>query len=543
MTKKEQFNHFNACGNHVWSLIVENVNQDKFNHSLYLNGLEQVTASFAEQNHNFGRHVAVTFDQETQVWSVSRQQLESDLVYFFESKNGLVISNNLVRIRELSGLHELDKTWMLSFFSFTNDFSHASPIQGISILPPCSQLTVSNQGYHIDRQTVSARQDTQQWSTARWIEEWQACNSNAILDSVGNHESIAIMLSSGIDSGGIAAYLKQQYKHKSKSPTIKGFSWRFPKHKQADESSYIQSLVKHLNLEHEFIDIEDAQCFSDVSNWPVAIDAPYFNAMRHMKEKLYQTVDKQKIEVLLNGHIGDDLCFVDRYIIAELWKDNKRAWVKELANLLVKQGFSIRKDSSFRYWLKQMLGINDKKRLPPSIFSSVAKIAYQNSFLGEVLSTNRAEQFGMLTAPSELNAIATERAFTQAYGIERRHPYLHPELVSLALACPAYLLSTHQQTKWISRQALSPLLPQSLLNRQRVGQLDELFEQGLEQNVGEIKEYLFRSERRWPEFIREEVVVEILDKRLWNQVPLSVVSCLGFERWLDEWRAVGLPVL
>lgn len=528
----------------TWSLVFDSLNQDAFNSVLTFNGAEQLNQNFDIQSENFGRDIAVAFDQPTNTWSITRLHLESDLIYFCATDDCLVISNDLVQMRSLTNAHELNKRWMLNFFSFTDDFSDESPIKGILILPALGQISIASHGHEIKRQSISARQGTQGWSTEKWVKEWRTNNRKAVSESCKDSESVAIMLSSGLDSGGIAAYLVDQRKKDGVPQNIKGFSWRFPGHSEADESQYIQSLVEYLGLDHEFIDIEDAECFTDISAWPVSLDAPYFNAMRRIKKKLYEEVASKGFNILLNGHIGDELCFVDRYVLNELWRDNKLAWLKEFSCICMQKGLNIRHDSSFRYWLKQRLNKSDKTLPPPLSLTDTAKNNYQKNGLGNnTFSNKRAEQIGLLTANSELSAIATERTFTDEYAIDRCHPYLNQQLISLALTCPAYLLSTHQQTKWISRQALSGLLPQKLINRPRVGQLDELFEQGLEKNREEVKEYLFRSERRWPEFIKEDVVLDILEQKQWDQAASILVPCLGFERWMDEWKALGMPIV
>lgn len=532
----------------VWSLAFESFNQTAFNSTFLINGVEKVNHVIDVPLEKFGRDIAILFDRSANRWSISRQRLESDLVYFFAAEGRLLVSNNFAQIRSLAHAHELNEKWMLNFFSFTDGFTDESPIKGVSILPTQSQIDITHQGYEIKRQLISAKQGVQGWSTKQWINQWRSSSQQAVADCCKHESSVAIMLSSGVDSGGIAAYLVDQRRKNNEPLGIKGFSWRFPNHEQADESVSIQSLVDHLNLDHEFIDIDDAECFSEVSTWPVSLDAPYFNAMRRIKKKLYATVASQDFDVILNGHMGDELCFVDRYMLSELWRDNKLAWLKELSHVCLQKGLDIRNDAGFRYWLKHLLNQKNKALAAPLSFTETAKTAYQNYGLGgraEVSSSSnsRPEQLGLLTANSELAAIVTERAFTAEYAIHRYHPYLNPELISLALACPAYLLSTQKQTKWISRRALLGLLPSSLLNRSREGQLDELFEQGLEKNVDAIKAYLWRSERRWHEFIREDVVLEILQQKRWDQAASTIVPCLGFERWLDEWRSLDMPVL
>jgi len=183
-------------------------------------------------------------------------------------------------------------------------------------------------------------------------------------------------------------------------------------------------------------------------------------------------------------------------------------------NQLFKQLLSqpnVSQDPAVRYVFKRLLKRSDK----PMLYSHLSNACQQNLLLmskGLRLSaeTNfRKEQRAALISDSEIDALASESFYTGVYNIERRHPYLDEKLISLALACPAYLLSTPQHTKYLARKALKGMLPDNLIWSQRIGQLDSLFERGL-------------TERQ--------------------RAANVLVPCVGLERWLNVWREKEMPL-
>lgn len=618
--------------NELWCIVFSwshSSQQRTLTNTVYLNGQRQkdLSSKAVSINKLFSVPISAPQSSEAQhntntvqsaVWRFTRDTLASELIYFAEYEDGLLVANDLVTLRRLSGSQQANVQWLLNFFTFSDDFSDDTPFLGIEAIPSLACLIVDAQGHRLQRNTLPSAMATTQnsvhdmttWDREQWVAEWRKRTHAAVQQSVvdisgdANVETsaetsidkVAIMLSSGIDSAGIAAHLAAL----EKPLTIKAFSWRFPNHSQADESAAVQALVKHLQLSAEvdlhFVDIKQSDCFADIETWPVNLHVPHFNAMRRLKHRLYESAAEQGCTVLLNGHMGDELCFVDRYILVELWRDNKMACIAQIMQLLKSSFLSvnsmslIRQNSALRLlcktgyqnieqrWQRFMLKckavlINtpEKRRhklasgsrsqpsqSPPQRLSAAARKLFVQQVSSGFFQRNeqnvlqqfelgleqslRSEQFALLLANSELNAMAAETAFTQSYHLERRHPYLNPELVDLALRTPAYWLSTLPQPKWIARQALAGLLPEKFLSRSRTGQLDALFNDGLAQNCAAIRQYLFREERQWPQFIDEKMVADVLDQQRWEHAPAVIVPCLGLERWLDEWRAVGLPV-
>lgn len=472
---------------------------------------------------------------ERKKFTYTREGLSSKPLFYAEAGDKVWISHNIGSLRRQAHLNKLNHQWLVRYFSFQESFTTDTPFLGIHSLPSNSTLEIGAKGVKIQRANKRKCLETLNWTATDWVIQWQEALEKAVSSACIGQGDVALMLSSGIDSAGIAAHLSKQ------NISQRAFSWRFPNHPEADESIYILELTKFLGIDVEFIDIENAECFDNLETWPVAPEAPYLNAMRRIKEKLYERVSDSECQVLLNGHIGDELAYVDRYYYSELWNDRPIDCIKELVKHIGGHGLSAKNHIAIRYWLKKRLRINDEI-MPPSNNLS----AYSRDLLmkGEQAESTmyRGEQYSMLQANSELDAIVSESFFTDKFGIERRHPYLNTELINLALACPAYLLSKPEQTKYLARQALKEMLPKALIQRQRVGQLDVLFEEGLNRNQAHIREYLFRSQRTWSYFVKESAVSYVLDNQLWDKAASILVPCIGLERWLDYWQQLNLPV-
>ncbi len=485
-------------------------------------------------------------------WFFYRSVLSGPPVFYYQKEDQLIIGTDLVQMRRLLPDLGIEQRWFSHFFAAQTPDTGQTPFAQIQSLPAGCAMQVNNDDVLVvdGRPKISV---VSHESEQQWIDAWRTSTQDAVARSVSGHNKVAIMLSSGLDSGALAALLSQ-----SKPDALEqfqAFCWRFPNHAQADESVYIEEITQYLKLPVHYIDIAETQCFVDVDTWPVALQAPYFNAMRRMKHDLYQTVTERGFSVLLNGHYGDNLYYSDRYELAELWQEKQWGnFVSQLQSIIGQKKHKAHLDPAVRYWVKQMLRMADRPQWIPDWLTDTAqdllfsaKEVSSNNLMAsgqdsDHRSHHRPDQYQQLLAPSQFDGLATEYEFTQSYGLQRVHPYLDMRLFSLALSCRAWLLNQPGKTKYIMRQALQGLLPETSLRRSRVGQLDSLFIDGLNKHQDSIRDYLFRNERCWPQFVEQDRVRQVLDKQQWQYAASIIVPCLGYERWLDEWRQTGLPV-
>ena len=491
-------------------------------------------------------------DLEQGLWFFYRSVLHGPPIFYYHNEDQLLIGTDLLQIRCLLPDFGLDQQWLSHFFAAQSPAAGQTPFAQIQSLPAGYALQINNADVMIvdGRPKMSA---VSFGSEQQWVDVWRANTQDAVARSVAGHKKVAVMLSSGLDSGALAASLSQLKPDVVEQ--IQAFSWRFPNHPQADESAYIDEVTQYLQLPIHYIDIAETECFADVDTWSVALQAPYFNAMRRMKHRLYQAVAEQGFSVLLNGHYGDNLYYSDRYELTELWQDKQWGnFANQLMSIIGQKKYKVHYDPAVRYWVKQMLHLADRPAWVPGWLTSNAQSLLQSSIKASssqpVVSVDplvyqcvhhRPDHQQQLLASSQLDALATEYEFTQTYGLQRVHPYLDMALFSMALSSRAWLLNRPGKTKYIMRQAMQGLLPEATLRRPRVGQLDSLFIDGLNKHQDSIREYLFRSERRWPQFVQEDKVRQVLDQQQWQYAANVIVPCIGYERWLDEWREKGVP--
>jgi len=213
---------------------------------------------------------------------------------------------------EVDELLKLEKTnylnndWLSQYFANWDSNTSDTPFKNILSIPNKSIIEKDSFGRLMPKRKMrySRFKNNPDWAETDWVNQWKEALYSSVERSVEGENKVAIMLSSGIDSAGILAHLI-----KVPDIKVKAFSWRFTsaRHQDADESKQIQAIVDFIGVDHEFIDIEDAQCFKNLDTWSMSPDQPYFNAMRKIKNSLYQRVAEQGYQRLLNGHLGDEL--------------------------------------------------------------------------------------------------------------------------------------------------------------------------------------------------------------------------------------------
>lgn len=477
---------------------------------------------------------------DSRQWTIYRSPLRGSPVYYHQSEDLLLVGTDLLKIcRHLKTL-KLNRRWLASFFASRYLDGGHTPFESVSCLPAGSALQIDGDNIAVHRVYQPDSLDIELPKTEKqWAQTWLDSLDSAVSRSVSDVSRIGIMLSSGLDSGGIASALA--FNKPRHIEQVQAFSWRFAQYPQADESKAIQMIADSLGIPVHFIEVDDADCFAEPESWPVSLQAPYFNAMRRIKERLYRVAGQQGCEVLLNGHYGDNLYYSDQYEVSELWQH--RQWLKlaqQLSHIVRSRPGHFLKEPALRHWGKQLLGVRGRGPWWPDWLDG--SLQYEVDSSSPANSHKRPEHYQQMLNAGLLDGLASERELAGGFNLQRRHPYLDETLIALVLAAPAWLLNQPKGMKYLMRQALQDRLPEAVLSSPRVGQLDSVFYAGIQRHHREVGEYLLREQRSWPALLDEAFVQKVLAEQQWRYTASVLVPCLGFERWLDRWRELGISI-
>ena len=100
---------------------------------------------------------------------------------------------------------------------------------------------------------------------------------------------------------------------------------------------------------------------------------------------------------------------------------------------------------------------------------------------------------------------------------------------------PHSLIWRDDQSKWIAREAMRDMLPESFRIKPRTGLLHALFNAGFERNRASITELVLDRTEEWRPWLRESPLRNTLEKpNSANQDRLVVAYCVGFLLWRDR---------
>ena len=121
----------------------------------------------------------------------------------------------------------------------------------------------------------------------------------------------------------------------------------------------------------------------------------------------------------------------------------------------------------------------------------------------------RPQQHHMMTAGFNNDFFGFSRQDAAKVGVELRWPLFNKKLMELALAIPAWTINRDGQHKSITREAIRPYAPTSMVERGRLGLLGHLAISGAKKRWPHVLEWLNQSDRIWPDYLNEKIISNI----------------------------------
>jgi asparagine synthase (glutamine-hydrolysing) len=121
------------------------------------------------------------------------------------------------------------------------------------------------------------------------------------------------------------------------------------------------------------------------------------------------------------------------------------------------------------------------------------------------------------------------------FGIELLTPYRDPRVVDFAARLPAHYQYRSGQSKFLTREAMRALLPETVRTRPKSGSLAPFFRKGvLHQSASEVARLLDARDARWPQYVAPEALQRARKNPLTESDLLLIWLCISYELW---WRA------
>ncbi len=424
-----------------------------------------------------------------------------------------------------------DDTAMAHFFALRAPPDEVAWMRGVRELPAGGLLIIER---GCERQTRVA--PSLPTSTLRFrcddeaAEAWRDAVAQAVVRAGADANPSALMLSGGIDSTLLAAFLDPV-----RSLAV---SWAVPSLPECDESALAAATAAQLQLRHVCAPDGPYEPLADLPSWPLEDEAPLANPYRRLNQALFATARAEGATVLLSGNFGDHIYADGRDWPASFVRERGvLAFVSEIVVQAARQRLALQHDPGVRACLSRLRSI---RPWAPAWLTDIARSCLTDTPEPRGWRRRVDEAYGRASAQDAELA----RRYANAQGLELRFPYRDPALLTFILGLPAHYSDSARGPKWLSRRVLSGRVPESVRLRPKLGSLTPLFQWGvLDRHRAEVERLLLDADARWPRYIDPRALMSALASPASDAQLLPIWLAISFELWWRAHWAMGPAVL
>ncbi len=466
---------------------------------------------------------------------------------------------------------EIDRQALTLFMRYSYVPAPYSIYQGIKKLPPATLLTWNGTA---TRPTPAPYWSVRAAAEAGIANPFKGSDREAIdkldsllLDAVGLRMMadvpLGAFLSGGVDSSTVVALMQAQ----STKP-VKTFSIGFEE-AEYNEAQHAKAVAKHLNTEHTEMYVTAAEALAVIPKLPSLYDEPFADSSQ-IPTFLVSELARRHVTVSLSGDGGDELLGgYERYFLAEnIWQ--KFGWMNKSLRQTTAKALTIVSTQTWDNVVGSLPAIPAKlKQYPGSRIHKLADILAVNDpeemYLGLISHWQQPETLviggdeptihltdrpnwaevptftdrmmyldTMSYLPDDI-LVKVDRA-SMGVSLEGRIPLLDHRVVELAWQIPLSMKIRDNRGKWILRQVLEKYVPNSLIDRPKMG-FGVPIDSWLRGPLKDWAEALLAEDRLQtegffhPQPIRKMWAEHLSGDRNWQYCLWDV---LMFQAWLEE---------
>ena len=386
-------------------------------------------------------------------------------LFFKKVKNTLIVSSEIKDITFFTSdiREDLDISNRYLFKSFADD-KDKTFFKDIRRLEPSSKLEYSKNQLKLSKYWKLKYSEIKNFDK----EEFR----NNFLDCVKIHTNadvkIAYLLSGGIDSTSVISAARQTAKN------INTFSI-IPK-QTFNEKPYINDFVKRLELNHQYIDLDNRLKSFDIDQMLKFQDEPVRASNCVYQFLLRERIKKQNFKVLIGGEGGDEILGgYGRMLNIYLFYLHINKNYDELNKNI--QSFKLSKDK-LNLFFKSIQSVIDKKKSDLEDTKSLDYLDYKKiqstKFLKENwndITKKRDKNLFKLTLLNSIFsndlplALRMEDRNSMAFGIENRVPMLDKKFVEYIFSIKSEFFMNSGFQKFMIRKSLEKISPKKVLYR------------------------------------------------------------------------------
>jgi asparagine synthase (glutamine-hydrolysing) len=432
--------------------------------------------------HLRGMFCFALWDERERQLLLARDRIGIKPLYYTFADERLLFASEVKCLLQDPGVERhLDWAAVSHYFSFLVTPASQSILRGIRKLEP-GRILLLPQGREpvIERYWDMRIEPRHDRTEGEIIEELRHILQEAVALHMVSDVPIGAFLSGGLDSSSVAALMAR-----AADRPIKTFSIGFAD-EEYDELEHARRVAAHIQAEHRDVVLEpDVLAIIDELVW--YLDEPFGDSSA-IPTFMVSKMAAEEVTVILSGDGGDELfAGYDKYVV----ESKERRWdliprpmkaTLGLISRMIPDGFRGRNFtrhfalSGVERYLDACTYFHErqKKRLfSPEAFERMsasdpwtAAIENLTAANGDWLSALQYEDFQSYLP---LDILAKVDRMSMAHSIEARPPLLDHEVVEFVATIPSELKLRDGRTKYIFKEAMRGMIPDSIIDRRKQG--------------------------------------------------------------------------
>lgn len=448
------------------------------------------------------------WDREQGLLSLARDRLGEKPLYFGWQKRGqesaFLFGSELKALKKHPSFEGcIDRQALTLFLRHNYVPAPYSIYEGIQKLPPGCVVTVSlaNREPRMTRYWSAAESihrgeadRARAWTPEAAVNELEMLLDSAVAGQMMADVPLGAFLSGGIDSSTVVALMQKRSSRPVKTFTI-GFH-----EKGYNEAEHAKAVARHIGTDHTELYVTPEEAMAVIPRLPAMFDEPFSDSSQ-IPTYLVSALARQQVTVSLSGDAGDELFSgYTRYGVASgLWQKLSR--IPQPLRRVAARAITAVPPSAWTYMgqylpvaaLNQRLGdrihkgagimgnqtIDGLYHSLVSHWDSPAEVVLEGlepptllagntPDFGAVDSVERMMAMDLVTYLPDDILVKVDRA-AMAVSLETRVPMLDHRVVEFAWRLPQNLKQRDGVGKWVLRQVLYRHVPQSLIERPKMG--------------------------------------------------------------------------